>query len=316
MEDIAGPVVVLAGGTGGAKLARGMQDVVDDRLVVIANTGDDLEIYGTYVSPDPDLVSFWLADTIDQRGWGLKDDTFNVMETLRELSDDVWFNLGDRDFAICLRRAQRLARGARLTEVIREVGATLGVRGQVLPMSDDPVRTWIQTDGEWIGFQEFMIQRQAASVIEAIEYRGAQCAQASPEALAAIDSAEAIIIGPSNPVISIGPILAIEQIRTAISNSDAPVVAVSPLVNGAVVKGPTESCLQWARKPLSADGIVDFYGELIDGFVSDEPASDVITLQTSVEMGSATQRQQVARETLSFCTALAQSETADTGASH
>lgn len=316
MGEVAGPVVVLAGGTGGAKLARGMQDVVDDRLVVIANTGDDLEIYGTYVSPDPDLVTFWLADAIDQRGWGLKDDTFNVMETLRELGDDVWFNLGDRDFAICLRRAQRLAQGARLTEVIREAGATLGVHGQVLPMSDDPVRTWIQTDGEWIGFQEFMIVHQAASVIEAIEYRGAESAQASPEALAAIDSAQAIIIGPSNPVISIGPILAIEQIFTAISHSDAPVVAVSPLVNGEVVKGPTESCLQWARKPLSADGIVDFYGELIDGFVSDEPAVDVITLRTSVEMGTAAQRQQVARETLSFCTALAQSETADTGASH
>src|ERR687894_731991 len=149
------PVVVLAGGTGGAKLARGMLDVAGDDLVVIANTGDDIEAHGAYVSPDPDLVSFWLADRIDERGWGLRDDTFAVMDGLRELGVDVWFNLGDRDLAICLRRAERLAEGARLTEALGELGAALGLRARVVPMSDAPVRTRVLARGGWRDFQEF-----------------------------------------------------------------------------------------------------------------------------------------------------------------
>ncbi|HEV2062789.1 MAG TPA: 2-phospho-L-lactate transferase CofD family protein, partial [Solirubrobacteraceae bacterium] len=134
-------VVCLAGGTGGAKLARGLLDVAGEDLVVIANTADDLEIYGAHVSPDPDLVTYWLADRIDERGWGLRGDTFCVMEGLRELGVEVWFSLGDRDLAVCLRRAERLSAGARLTETLRELGAALGVRARVVPMSDAPVRT-------------------------------------------------------------------------------------------------------------------------------------------------------------------------------
>src|SRR5918995_2839359 len=136
--DVSGPVVVLAGGTGGAKLARGMLDVAGAELVVIANTGDDVEIHGAYVSPDPDLVTFWLADRIDERGWGLRGDTFHVMEGLRELGDEVWFNLGDRDLALCLRRARRLAEGARLTEALDEARHALGVPARVVPMCDEP----------------------------------------------------------------------------------------------------------------------------------------------------------------------------------
>ena len=146
-------VVVLAGGTGGAKLARGMLDVVGDELVVLANTGDDVEAYGAHVSPDPDLVTYWLADRIDARGWGLRDDTFAVMDGLRELGAEVWFNLGDRDLAVCMRRAERLAAGARLTEALAELGAALGVRARVLPMSDDPVRTRVRTRDGWHGLQ-------------------------------------------------------------------------------------------------------------------------------------------------------------------
>ncbi|MFL5531484.1 MAG: 2-phospho-L-lactate transferase CofD family protein, partial [Gemmatimonadales bacterium] len=152
-----GPVVVLAGGTGGAKLARGMLDVVGEDLVVIANTGDDVEIHGGYVSPDPDLVTFWLADRIDERGWGLRDDTFAVMDGLRELGEEVWFALGDRDLAVCLWRAQRLAAGARPTEVADALRRGLGVPARVLPMADAPVRTWVQARGAWHAFQEFMI---------------------------------------------------------------------------------------------------------------------------------------------------------------
>src|SRR4051794_5692360 len=151
---MAGPVVVLAGGTGGAKLARGMLDVVGEDLVVIANTGDDIAIHGGHVSPDPDLVTFWLADRIDERGWGLRDDTFTVMDALRELGDDVWFNLGDRDLAICLRRARRLAEGARLTETIDEVRRALGVAARVLPATDDPLHTWVRAGDAWQPFQD------------------------------------------------------------------------------------------------------------------------------------------------------------------
>src|ERR671920_243702 len=151
--DVSGPVVVLAGGTGGAKLARGMLDVAGEDLVVIANTGDDVAIHGGHVSPDPDLVTFWLADRIDERGWGLRDDTFHVMDGLRELGEEVWFNLGDRDLALCLRRARRLAEGARLTEAIDEARRALGVEARVLPMCDEPVRTHVRAAGRWWPFQ-------------------------------------------------------------------------------------------------------------------------------------------------------------------
>ena len=203
-----GPVVVLAGGSGGAKLARGMLDVVGpDQVVVVANTGDDLEIYGGYVSPDPDLVTFWLADSIDERGWGLRDDTFAVMEGLRSLGVDVWFNLGDRDLAVALERARMLASGRRLTEAQAAIGGALGVRARVLPMSDGPVRTRVQAHGRWWPFQEFMIRGRAEGPVDDVEFAGARAAGASPEVLEAIAGARAIVLGPSNPVISIGPIL-------------------------------------------------------------------------------------------------------------
>ena len=204
------PVVVLAGGTGGAKLARGMLEVTGpDGLVVIANTGDDIEIHGAYVSPDPDLITFWLADRIDARGWGLADDTFHVMDGLRELGVDVWFDLGDRDLAYGIERARRLNAGERLTEAQAVITAGLGVPAAVLPMSDRPVRTRVLADGAWSGLQEFLIRRHGEGEIGAVEFRGAAAAAPTPEVLAAIAGARAIIIGPSNPIISIGPILAL-----------------------------------------------------------------------------------------------------------
>ena len=170
-------VVLLAGGTGGAKLARGMLDVAGE-LTVIANTGDDVEAYGGYVSPDPDLVTFWLADRIDERGWGLAGDTFHVMEGLRELGDDVWFNLGDRDLALCLRRARRLAEGRALTEAIDEARRALGVRARVLPMCDEPVRTHVTARGRWHavpGVHDPRARRRARS-------RASSCAGSRPRA--------------------------------------------------------------------------------------------------------------------------------------
>ena len=293
-------VVLLAGGTGGAKLARGLLDELGSDLAVIANTGDDLEIYGAYVSPDPDLVTFWLADAIDERGWGLKDDTFAAMDQLRRLGQDVWFNLGDRDLAIGLHRAGRLANGARLTEAIEDLRRAFGVPARVLVPSDDPVRTHVQVAGRWHEFQDFMIRSRGE--IEDVEFRGAP-AEPAPEAVAALRDARAIIVGPSNPVISIDPILAVlrEEVRAA----DAPVVAVSPLVHGQVLKGPTAEFLTWAGRSLDSDGIAAHYAGLIDGLVADQRAEHVPTLETEVELNDPAARRRVAREVLEFAAALA-----------
>jgi LPPG:FO 2-phospho-L-lactate transferase len=289
-------VVLLAGGTGGAKLARGLLDEVGAGLTVIANTGDDVEMYGGYVSPDPDLVTFWLADRIDARGWGLRDDTFHVMDGLRELGDDVWFNLGDRDLALCLRRARRLAEGARLTEAIDEARRALNVPARVLPMADEPVRTRIHARGRWHDFQAFMIRERAAGPIDDLEYRGAAAATSTPEVREAIGRADAIVIGPSNPVLSIWPILAVT--RAALEESPVPIVAVSPLVRGEVLKGPTAACLAWAGVELSAQGIAAAYERLIDGLLADEPATGVPTQVTDVEMPDEAGRRRVARAAL------------------
>ena len=299
-------VVVLAGGTGGAKLARGMLDVAGDELVVIANTADDIEIHGAHVSPDPDLVTYWLADRIDERGWGLRADTFGVMDGLRELGLDVWFNLGDRDLAVCLRRAERLAAGARLTETLRELGDALGVRARVVPMSDAPVRTKVLAGGEWWPFQEFMIRRGGAGPVEGVEYEGARAASPPPEALEAIAAARAVIVGPSNPVISIGPILAVPGMAEALREAAAPIIAVSPIVDGEVLKGPTAEFLRWAGQTMDAAGIAATYGGLIDGLVTDERAElGIPALVTSTLMADAPSRERVARETLEFALALA-----------
>src|SRR5215207_3078451 len=212
MSPAGAPVVVLAGGTGGAKLAAGMAGVAgSDALVVVANTADDVEVYGAHVSPDPDLVMFWLADRIDERGWGLAGDTFEVMAGLRALGRDVWFNLGDRDLAIGIERARRLAEGARLTEAIEELGRAMEAPGRVLPMGEGPV--------------------------EDVTFEAIEAARPTPEVLDAISRARAIVIGPSNPVVSIGPILAVPGMREALHDAPAPIVAVSPIVAGEVLKG-------------------------------------------------------------------------------
>jgi LPPG:FO 2-phospho-L-lactate transferase len=300
-------IVILTGGTGGAKLARGIAEVAGPEcLAAIVNTGDDIEIYGSYVSPDPDLVSFWLAGAIDERGWGLRDDSFTVMDALRELGVDVWFNLGDRDLAWCIERARMLAEGASATAAIARLNAAIGVRSQVLPMSDDAVRTWVRTGSAgWCAFQEFMIRERATGIIEGLEYRGAEQARASEHALAAIAHARAIVIGPSNPLASIAPILAVPGIREALQAASAPVVAVSPIVGGEVLKGPTASFMAFAALDASADGVADFYGELLDGIVADEDVGRLPTLQTDTRMDDDAGRARVAEQTLSFAAALA-----------
>jgi LPPG:FO 2-phospho-L-lactate transferase len=299
---------VLAGGTGGAKLARGLLDVVGEDLVVIANTGDDVEIHGAHVSPDPDLVAFWLADRIDARGWGLEGDTFAVMDGLRALGEEVWFNLGDRDLAIGIDRARRLAEGESLTRALEVLTDSLGLGAvRVLPMSDDPVRTLVTTpEREW-AFQEFMIRaggKLGGLEIRDVEFRGAGRSTIASEAAEALATARAVVIGPSNPVISIGPILAVPGVREALHATPGPVLAVSPLIGGRAVKGPTEAFMAWAGHACDADGIAEAYTGLLDGLLADDRCSSVPSLQTNVDLSTPEHRRRVAGETVGFARAL------------
>lgn len=333
MSNPNGAVVVLAGGTGGAKLARGMLDVVGaDELVVIANTGDDVDIYGSHVSPDPDLVSFWLADLIDERGWGLREDTFAVMDGLRALGVEVWFNLGDRDLAWCLERRRLQEQGLRPTEALAQLNEAIGVRARVLPMCDEPLYTHVRTDAGWRPFQEFMIRDRAEGPVREVAF--ATPAQSrvvpigsttkdppprmadpaplpTPEVLAALNDARAVIVGPSNPVISIWPIMHV--LGEALATTAAPVVCVSPVVGGKIVKGPTSAFLAAYDQPVSAAGVVAFYESiapgLLDGIVADEPQellpAHTPALLFETLMDDPDSRMQVAARSLEFALALA-----------
>ncbi len=314
--------MVLAGGTGGAKLARGMLDVAGaEELVVIANTGDDIDIYGSHVSPDPDLVSFWLADLINERGWGIEGDTFAVMEALRALGTDVWFNLGDRDLAWCLERRRMEDEGLRHTEALARLNRTIGVHARVLPMCDEPLRTHVRTDAGWRNFQQFMIGDRAEGPVREVAF--ATPAQArlvhteepppidspprpTPEVLAALREARAVIVGPSNPVISIWPILHV--LGDALAEVAVPVVCVSPIVGGEVVKGPTAAFLAAYEQPANAAGVVAFYEKvapgLLDGVVTDEQLIGLATLEIDTHMPDAAARVRVAEQTLAFAETL------------
>ena len=298
-------VALLSGGTGGAKLARGLVDVVGpERLTVIANTGDDTEVYGVHVSPDPDLVTYWLADTIDERGYGIRGDTWEVMNALEAAGRPVWFRLGDRDLAMCLIRTELLAAGERLTHAHAAVVRAAGVTATVLPMSDAPVRTHVTALGRTMPFQEFMVAERAAGPVDRVELTGVDVARPSPEVLVAIAEADAILVGPSNPVVSIGPILALPGMREALERARAPVIAVSPFVGGQVLKGPTALFCEYAGFPLAAAGLPDAYPGLLDAVVSDEDVSGLPALQVDTLMASPAQARTLATETLDFAGSL------------
>jgi len=274
-------------------------------LTVVANTADDVEVYGVHVSPDPDLVTYWLADAIDERGWGLRDDTWKVMEALEATGAPHWFRLGDRDLASCLVRTERLRAGASLTEAQAAVTAALGARARVLPMSDEPVTTWVGARGRTVPFQEFMIVGHAEGPVESVELRGLDVARPSAAVLDAIATADAIVIGPSNPVISIGPILALPGISAALREAAAPVVAVSPFVGGRTLKGPTDDFCHFAGIETNAAGIAKAYGDVLDGIVADEQVAGIDCLVTDTLMGSLEQRVALATNTLDFAAKLA-----------
>ena len=300
-------VAVLAGGTGGAKLARGMLDVVGgERLAVVVNTADDLEVYGVHVSPDPDLVLYRLADLIDEdRGYGIEGDTWEVMAALERADLPAWFRLGDRDLATCLIRTERLRSGATLTEATRDVARALGVRAAVLPVTDDPIRTKVTSGGVRHPLQEFLIRAGHSAPVEGVEIEGVDAARPSADALAALSGAEVVVIGPSNPVISIGPILAVPGVREALAETAAPVVAVSPFVGGRVLKGPTAAFCRWAGLPLGAGALTAAYGDVLDGVVADEAGGGVAWLELDTLMDTPASRSALASATLEWATSLA-----------
>ena len=294
-------VALLAGGTGGAKLGAGLQEEIGSDLTVIANTGDDIEILGVHVSPDPDLVTYWLSGEIDaERGWGIRDDTFTVFERLARLGAPDWFGLTDRDLATCLYRRQFIEEGGTPTAAQAQIAAALGVEAKVLPMSDDRVRTKVLTAaGRW-DLQEYLIIHRGQAEVTGVELEGIAEAKPSPEVRTALLDADAIVIGPSNPVISVGPILAVPGMREAIAEAGAPVVAVSPYVAGKVVKGPTERFMAAVGRPSSASGVASLYAGLIDAMVVDHddpdpPPGEVPTQAAPSLMDSAAARARLGR---------------------
>ncbi len=304
-------VALLAGGTGGAKLGAGMQDEIGHDLSVVANTGDDVEALGVHVSPDPDLITYWLSAEIDEeRGWGIRDDAFTVFERLQLLGAPSWFGLSDRDLAACLYRRQFLEDGGRLTDAQAQIARALGVRARVLPMSDSPVRTRVLTAAGRRDLQEYLIVDGGQPQVHGVELEGIEQAEPTREVLEALRSAEAIVLGPSNPVISIGPILAVPGMREAIAASPAPVVAVSPYVAGAVVKGPTNRFMEGIGRPSTAAGVASLYDGLIDAMVVDEgdpdpPPAEIPTLAAPTLMEGASGRARVARIVLDYAATLA-----------
>jgi LPPG:FO 2-phospho-L-lactate transferase len=298
-------VALLSGGTGGAKLARGLLDAVGSSgLTVIANTGDDVWAHGVHVSPDPDLVSYWLADVIDDRGYGISGDTWAVMDALEAAGRPTWFRLGDRDLAMCLIRTEELAAGHSATAAHAAVVAALGVDASVLPMTDSPVRTRVTARGRDLPFQEFMIVEGARGPIESVEFAGVAEAEPTEAVLEALAAADVVVIGPSNPIASIGPIIAVPGMREAIAATTAPVVAVSPFVGGAVLKGPTLAFCEQAGLAPDATGLLDAYAGLLDGVVADEPVAGIAALQTGTRMDLTDDMLRLAADTLEFAASL------------
>lgn len=264
-------IVALAGGTGAAKLLRGLIRVTEPtRLFVVGNTGDDLDWWGLRVSPDLDSVAYGLAGLLDgTRGWGVRDDTFHCLEAMQRLGGDTWFRLGDRDLATHLRRTLLLRAGASLTAATRAIADALGVTARLVPMSDDPVRTELRTRGGWLGLEEFFVRERCLPDVLDVAYRGAEAARPAPDVLGAIGTAEAVVVCCSNPVTSIGPILAVPGIVDALVRTPAPVVAVSPIVGGQAVSGPAAKLLAARGLDVSPLGVARAYRPWLDALVID-----------------------------------------------
>ena len=267
-------VVELAGGVGGAKLAEGLAAHLGADLTVVVNTGDDVELHGLSIWPDHDTVAYTLAGLDDEvRGWGLRDETWTVMEGLWALGDTSWFRLGDRDLATHIFRTDRLRTGARPTDVARELAAALRIAPTVLPMTDQPVRTEVLTDDGWLEFQEYFVHRHQEPEVREVRFRGIEEARATPEVLTALGNADIIVIAPSNPIVSIGPILALPGMTAVLAEArrrGVPVVAVSGIIGGKALKGPADRMLTSLGHESSALGVATHYRDLISHFVIDD----------------------------------------------
>jgi len=307
-------VVALAGGTGGAKLAHGLQlELPAGDLTVVANTGDDTERHGLLVMPDHDAILYMLDGRFDDdRGWGIAGETWVVMEELERYGEEGWFRLGDRDFATHIARRARLRTGATLTDAVLGLQAARGVPSAILPMSDDPVRTQVRTTDGWLDFQEYFVHRRQAPEVLEVRYAGIEEARPSATLAAAFADARVVIIGPSNPIVSIGPILALPGMRELIADARArgvPVVAVSGIVAGKALKGPADRMLTSLGFESSATGVASLLADLLDGFVLDSMdlaletdirAMGLRTLVTDTVMGDAAGRARLAHTVLEF----------------
>jgi LPPG:FO 2-phospho-L-lactate transferase len=266
-------IVALAGGVGAARFLSGLvRAVPPEQVTAIVNTGDDRLFYGVHVSPDVDIVSYTLADRVDRsRGYGLAGDTTHVIETLGSLGHETWFRLGDRDFAHCHHRTLRLAAGAGLAQIADELRRALGVATRILVMSEDPCATIVELrGGRRVHFEEYLARDGAPDEVEAVDLSAAAAARPGPGVLEAIASADAIVLCPSNPVVSIGPILAVPGVREGLRAARAPVVAISPIIGGAPVKGPADRLLRGLGVEVSARGVAGLYRDLVRGYVLDQ----------------------------------------------
>ena len=279
-------VVVLTGGTGGAKLVRGLERALGgDALTAIVNTGDDLNWWGLHVSPDIDSVTYALADLLSrERGWGVEGDTFQCLERMRRLGAPSWFQLGDRDLALHLTRTQLLREGQTLTEATDAIARAFGIRAHMLPMSDEAVETRVLTAEGEVGFQEYFVRERFKPEVKSVRFVGVANAKPAPGLLEGISSASAIVVAPSNPITSIGPILAVPGIREALQKTEAPVIAVSPIVGGAAVSGPAGNLMKAAGLPVSIEGIARAYSDFLDVLVADSADSGIRMQDPDVDL--------------------------------
>jgi LPPG:FO 2-phospho-L-lactate transferase len=311
---MSGHVVALCGGVGGAKLAQGFSMALQpEDLSIIVNTGDDFQHLGLHIAPDLDSVMYALAELSDPvRGWGRRDETWTFMQALKALGGENWFQLGDGDLATHVERSWRLARGATLSEVTAHLCRALGIAPRVLPMSDDAVRTRVRTAEGWLDFQEYFVHQQCRPAVREFVFAGAESARAQPDALAALERRDlrAIVICPSNPFVSVEPILAVPGIHAAIRQSDAPVVAVTPIIGGKAIKGPAAKMLAELGLEVSGAAVARRYAGIIDGFVIDEtdpvpePQPGVTFFSAATLMNSADDRLRLAQAVLQAADAL------------
>lgn len=285
-------------------MLRGLAAVVaPERITAIVNTGDDEWFHGLYVSPDPDIVTYALAGEVDDaRGWGLRGDTFGWLESLRRFGEETWFQIGDRDLATHLHRTRLLDEGWTLSAVAADVARAFGVRVRILPMSDDPVRTVVETGGGARSFQEFLVKRHARDAVRAVRFEGAQAARPAPGVLEAIGEAEAIVIAPSNPIGSIGPILAVPGVRDAVAGSRAPRIAVSPIVAGRSLQPPAGEMMSGLGHAVDVAGVAAIYAGLVDTLVIDEAdagrAADVEAAGVRAVVAAVVMRDEASRRAL------------------